>query len=620
MTTSTNAIQQAPLHLLSIDERANVRKKGRGVSEPPFVGSITAKGIIEPLVVRKNGKGYMVVNGGKRCAALAYMSEHGIMAQGVPVTPDYQVPIIVRDEDDAAARDTSLITNIVRADMHPVDQYEAFADQVRAGRKPADLAAMYGIDVKRVEQALALGDRLVPAAREAWRDGRIGAAIAQALTLAPDQKAQERVLAKALKEERFDADDVHREFKIKGDVGLMLDFIGIEAYEARGGLVERDLFGTNHRASNEKLVKAMHGEKLEALADEMVKAGWAFAKILGPNEYAYDHGRIQPKERPTDAERKRLDELDRRANDYELADAEQRSAEIEHNKLSAEILARSFTADMKAKSGVLIEWDGDRGLKLDYGRTKPEEKKRVEAQERAAERKKKTEKAKKEGAPGVISNALHQRLSEQLTAAVAKAIASDSRLALPAILAGFAAAGTFGGFSDGGPVKVQERGMTAAKGERRRSPAKFATALAGYAKLKLPDQLAALAEVAATAIDMQEQHVDHKPLKDADNVALIEALNSKAFNEAMRSAFDAKDYFDAVSKDMCLAAIAEAVNADEARKLAGRPKAEVAKFAVANVPKTGWLPPELRTVHYDGASAKAKAAAKSRLAPKKKGT
>lgn len=44
-----------PLSQLTLDA-VNVRKTGRG-SEPIFVASIEAKGIIQPLVIRPNGKG-----------------------------------------------------------------------------------------------------------------------------------------------------------------------------------------------------------------------------------------------------------------------------------------------------------------------------------------------------------------------------------------------------------------------------------------------------------------------------------------------------------------------------------------------------------------------------------
>ena len=92
--------------------------------------------------------------------------------------------------------------------------------------------------------------------------------------------------------------------------------------------------------------------------------------------------------------------------------------------------------------------------------------------------------------------------------------------------------------------------------------------------------------------------------------AMIEGINPKVMNAAMRKAFDAKGYFEGCGKMFCLAAITEAVNADEARKVSKGKRAEIAKFALVNVGKTGWLPKELRTPHYDGPAGKAKGKAK----------
>ena len=94
-------------------------------------------------------------------------------------------------------------------------------------------------------------------------------------------------------------------------------------------------------------------------------------------------------------------------------------------------------------------------------------------------------------------------------------------------------------------------------------------------------------------------------------------------NAALRAAFDPKDYFAGVSKGLALAAITEAVNADEARKASNKKTGDIAKIALANVPTTGWLPKELRTAHYDGPAGKsqrkpAKAVAKRKSNAKPK--
>lgn len=92
---------------------------------------------------------------------------------------------------------------------------------------------------------------------------------------------------------------------------------------------------------------------------------------------------------------------------------------------------------------------------------------------------------------------------------------------------------------------------------------------------------------------------------------LLTLLDQKVVNAALRKAFKASDYFERCGKAFCLAAITEAVNADEARKISGGKKAEIAKFATVNVGKTKWLPKELRAPGYDGPAAKAKTASKA---------
>jgi len=594
------------LDKLRVDD-ANVRKTGRGAA-PMFIASIAEKGLIEPLIVRADGGDtYTIINGSKRFDALVFLRDEQRDANGVRVTDTYPVPVIIRKEDSASALETSLTTAVVHAALHPVDEYEAFAALTG---KPANLtvpaiALRFGITEAHVHRAIALGKKLSPEIREAWRKGEIDDEDAKAFTLAPDFKAQNALLKRMQGQQHgFDRDDIHRALKIDGSIGRMLEFVGIDEYERRGGKATRDLFGINHQVADAKLLKAMVGEKMETMREEFTSAntvtgGWAWAMVvkdqhgIGMHEY----GRIAPKTLSTAAENRKLRELANMSDNFE-DEAAADQAQLDHDKLQNEILLRSFTPELRAKSGVIMAF-GYRGLEISYGRTKPEEKRKVDAQVRATDRKKKTASKVKAGEPVGVSNALMQRMSEQLTKAAHATLAADTDLALPAILAGFAA---------GEVVVVEERGLPTKQGPYGgRKTSKFDTAFKQFLAMSGPEAMKALAAIAGRAIDMQVHHADHAPLKNQGNVALIGAMKPSAFNKAMREAFDYKDYFDSVSKPMVLAAITEAVNADEARKVSGKPKADVAKFANANVPKTGWLPPELRTVHYDGPTAKAKA-------------
>lgn len=92
---------------------------------------------------------------------------------------------------------------------------------------------------------------------------------------------------------------------------------------------------------------------------------------------------------------------------------------------------------------------------------------------------------------------------------------------------------------------------------------------------------------------------------------LRQRLPAAEFNAALARKFDRQGYFSGAPKLLVLKAITDGLGADHAARLKDKKKAEVWKFALANVPKT-WLPPELRTTHYAGPGAKAAKAKKAK--------
>ena len=76
--------------------------------------AIRAQGIIEPLVVRPVGDGYELIAGERRLRA-ARLAELTV------------VPVIVRELDDRAALEMSLVENLLREDLNPIEEGQAFA-------------------------------------------------------------------------------------------------------------------------------------------------------------------------------------------------------------------------------------------------------------------------------------------------------------------------------------------------------------------------------------------------------------------------------------------------------------------------------------------------------------
>jgi ParB family chromosome partitioning protein len=206
---------------------------------------------------------------------------------------------------------------------------------------------------------------------------------------------------------------------------------------------------------------------------------------------------------------------------------------------------------MMEKSGCFVGIDANGMLEVEYGRVKPAEKKaaaKVAKEEQASKKKADAKAAKAEGKPAPepkeLSNALKERLAAQLVAATRDAIAGDPLL--------------------------------------RGSP--FAEVLARTICAQIdPDRPFSMPDAVRTKLP-----------------SIRQACNAAVFNAAIGKRFDTENYFSTAPKGFVLKAIGEAINPDEARKIAGKSKPEIWKFALANIPRTGWLPKELRTVHYKG--------------------
>lgn len=584
---------------LKLDEKANVRKTGRG-ADAAFVASIKSMGILTPLTVRPNGAGFMVTNGGKRLAAIQRLVEQNETIKGTPAAK-YSVPIYVIEEGDREARNTSLAANIIVAPMHPVDQYEAFTQLVTEKKSAKEIALTYGKTERQVEQILALG-ALSPRIRDAWRKNEIDAEEAQAFTLAPDQKSQEQAFERYQKDAWGNAGSIRHSFKANAnDAGKLIEFVGIEAYEKRGGKVRRDLFGIDHTVSDPKLAKQMARELLQKECDRLVAEGWAWAFLGEDVKNNWDFGRIEAKAaKPTAEGTKRLEEIVAvigKDSDEDELTAEERALAAEHAAIESKVTARGFTPEQKVKAGCFVGVSRAGALEITYGRVKPAQRAAVAAAERRKE--KPNAKSAGEKKPNLsISNNLIAALSQQLTAAASEAIASHTQVAVPALIAGFSSAGH-------GDVIVVDQ-------EKHRRRASFAAAFQEASKKPLSAQAAMLAQIVGGLVNMNVSHIDHGPLRNPGILSVCEALGAPLY-ATLKKHFDAKEYFNSVNRHIALKQLQEMFGKGYQAAWEKEKKDKIAKIAVTKAKETGWLPPELRTSFYGGPGSKA-AAPKKRAA------
>ena len=151
----------------------NVRKvKGSDSGFKSLCASIKAKGLLHNLVVVKNGKGYNVIDGNRRLDALNAIYENSDNLKLVSC-------IVVDREDD----ELGLHANMMREDMHPLDECDAINALVADGSEDFDsVAGRFGQTKRWVEQRVGLSD-LSDTAKEMFRQNKFGIGVATALTL-----------------------------------------------------------------------------------------------------------------------------------------------------------------------------------------------------------------------------------------------------------------------------------------------------------------------------------------------------------------------------------------------------------------------------------------------------
>jgi ParB family chromosome partitioning protein len=78
-----------------------------------LAGSIATRGLIQPIVVRPHGHGYQIVAGERRWRAAQRAKLH-------------EVPVVVRDFDDAETLEIALVENIQRQDLNAIEEAQAY--------------------------------------------------------------------------------------------------------------------------------------------------------------------------------------------------------------------------------------------------------------------------------------------------------------------------------------------------------------------------------------------------------------------------------------------------------------------------------------------------------------
>lgn len=265
------------LHLIPLSRlrpsSRNVRKSG-GTSIPELAASIARVGLLQNLnvVASTDGEHFEVVAGRRRLAALKLLVKRRKLAKDHPV-PCLLVP-------DAAARTVSLTENVQREAMHPADQFEAFAALVAEGRPVEDIAADFGVTPLVVQRRLRLAN-VSPRLLADYRADAVTLDQLMALAITDDHAAQEAAFYESPHWQR--SPDALRDHLTSEEIDAGRDavarFVGMEAYEAAGGAVRRDLFADEDGGiflADGGLLESLARDRLAPMADHVRAEGWSW--------------------------------------------------------------------------------------------------------------------------------------------------------------------------------------------------------------------------------------------------------------------------------------------------------------------------------------------------------
>ncbi len=127
-----------------IPNRSQPRKYFDEAKLQELAESIKEKGILEPLLVRRVDQGYELIVGERRWRA----------AQKAGLK---EVPVLLKEGDAREAMEISLIENLQREDLNPIEEAEAFKRLIEEfGLSQGDLAIRLGKDRTTITNALRL--------------------------------------------------------------------------------------------------------------------------------------------------------------------------------------------------------------------------------------------------------------------------------------------------------------------------------------------------------------------------------------------------------------------------------------------------------------------------------
>jgi ParB family chromosome partitioning protein len=370
--------------------QSNVRRVKAGFSIEELAEDIARRTLLQGLNVRpvldpegvETGM-FEIPAGGRRYRALELLVKQKRLAKTAPV------PCVVRDPGtEILGEDDSLAENIQRAPLHPLDQFRAFQALREKGRSEEDIAAAFFVGVNVVKQRLRLA-AISPTLLDSYAEDGMSLEQLMAFTVTSDQARQEQVwqaISGSWQKEPYQIRRMLTEKTVRASDRRAV-FVGLDAYEAAGGVVLRDLFQSDDGGWLEDvaLLDGLFSAKLKTEAEKIAAEGWKWIEVAIDFPYGHTRGLralegvaadFSPEERATiDALNAEYAKLEA---EYDGADelpdeADERLGEIETALAAFNDRAVTFDPADIVRAGVFVSVDAEGALSVDRGYVRPED-------------------------------------------------------------------------------------------------------------------------------------------------------------------------------------------------------------------------------------------------------
>src|SRR5262252_1814851 len=658
-----SASRDIPFNKLVLSQ-ANVRRVKAGVSIEELADDIARRTLLQSLSVRPvldaegNETGmFEVPAGGRRYRALELLVKQKRMNKTQPV------PCVVRT--GGVPEEDSLAKNVQREALHPLDQFRAFQTLYEKGLSEEDIAARFFVSAAVVKQRLKLA-AVSPKLLDIYAGDGITLEQLMALAVANDHARQEQVwdqLSYGCNTEPYYIRRHLTESAVRATDKRAM-FVGVDAYEAAGGVVTRDLFEQDDGGwlQDPALLDRLVIEKLKAEAEKLRTEGWKWISVAPDFPYGHTAGLRRLDGHAVDlteeeiATRNALEaELDGLEQQY--ADAEEVPEKVDRRLGEIETALEAlndgpvvYDPAEVACAGAFVSIDRDGSLRIERGYARPEDEPPVEPVQAT------DQEPPPNGEPGGTTDRgvitvgagntpvpeaeaeeddglkpLSERLITELTAhrtlALRDALANDPDTAFTAVLHALCLS-AFYRFSSGSCLEISAK--SASFGTQAPGLADSASAKAievrhqqwakqlpkgeddlwnGLAAFDVGSRAALFAHCASLSVNAVHEPWNRNPRRLAHADTLARAVKLDIAAAGWSPTVD--NYLGRVQKARILQAVREARGDVSAQLIDHLKKPDMAREAERLLAGTGWVPEPLRTSDAQSAEGEADSAAET---------